>query len=260
MRNKEGSLYTTRTASCLERNPEGIEGYNEGYVFSPPNKAKVWQPKRFFDPVKDKIFVREGGGWTKPKAGQLEYVTLPEINTYMDVYNLVSLYGYQCAFEMIGFSLTSFGDDYPKYEVAYMEKGGTSYVDWLEKIAELDYKILVYLCTELHLKVTTSIYDRWISSGEGDNYSCEFRISPFLGFHIYACMPSMIGMMGLTPHIDPIKFDDTLWKIIGKYHPDYLDYKNRAKYDSLSVRGWIELMCGKEDADWLADNLSFKPI
>lgn len=267
MKNSNESLanekfYTTRISSCVERQHD-----LEGYIIKIKGYPDIFQRKRCFNPEKDKnVFVR-GEGWKTVKQNNIHPITVPKIETYSQVLELVEKYGYRCASEMVGFNLASYGDHYPISDIAKMQTFGASYVEYLERIASLDYKILQYFITELKCVVRNNSYDMWIEQGVEKEHQCSFRTNPFLGFHLETCF---FGMIPTRPQINPISLDENLWKVIKQFHPEYktddfdedveIYIKLKAKFDSISVKGWIEIMCGKEDAEWLSENLTFKGV
>lgn len=253
---KNKKYYTTRISSCENR-----QNCTEGYIISFPNQPKIFQNARFFKPEVDKVFVKGGKGWTKPKPNQIEKISFKKIETYQEILELVQKYGYRCASEMIGFQLSSYGDHYPISDIAKMETFGQPYIDWLEKIAEIDYLMLQYFQSELKLTIRNSTYDMWIDTEKGVG---TWRNNPFFGFHIETCI---FGTFPINPHINPVSWDETLWKVFCEVHPDYntVDFSDtkaaeaaHKKFDSVSCFGWTKIMCGEDNATWIKENLHFK--
>lgn len=255
-----GKFYTTRMSDCTTRQ---YEFDLEGYVISIKGYPNYFASKRVFDPNKEKKFFVRGKGWTNLKPNNITPVTVPVVTTYAQLLELVQKYGYRCACQMVGFDLESYGNHYPISDIAKMETFGAPYVEYLERIASIDGKILNYLCTVMKLKVKGFSYDMWLEQGENETYKCEFRTNPFLGFHLQTCL---FGMIPMRPNIDPVSWDSDFLKVVMQFHPEYVhDWEDTEKYselktkfDRVSCKGWIEVMCGKEDADWLSENLTFK--
>jgi hypothetical protein len=261
--NETKKFYTTRMSSAVTRQ---YEFDREGYLITPKNEPSQYHSKRVFNPDKDKKIFVKGRGWVKYTAKQIQEVSVPKIETYAQIMELANKYGYRAASEMIGFQLSSYGDRYPISDVAKFETFGQPYLDWLERIAEIDYKIMQYFKNELDVVVGGSAnYDMWLNQNEDnkDKFKCSFRTNPFLGFHVQTCL---FGMIPMTPNIDPISWDESLWKVILEFHPDYtydIDEplqinELHKKYDKVSCKGWIEIMCGKDDAEWVHKNLTLK--
>lgn len=254
-----GKFYTTRMADCTTRQHESNL---EGYVVSIKGYPNYFQSKRFFDPTKEKKFFFKGKGWVNISKVNFTPVIVPVVTTYQQLFELVQKYGYRCACQMVGFDLESYGNHYPISDIAKMKTFGSPYVEYLERIASMDYKIRNYLCNEMKLTVRGFSYDMWLEQGENDTFKCEFRTNPFLGFHLETCL---FGMIPMIPHINPVSWDAELLKVIMQFHPDYANdfgytekYSElKEKFDKISAKGWIEIMCGKEDAEWLSKNLTF---
>src|SRR3989344_9703443 len=105
---EQGKFYTTRMSSCIERQFDF-----EGYIISIKGQPKYFEPARCFNPEKEKKFFVYGKGWQKITPNNIEPVTVPKVETYTQVLELVKQYGYRCACQMVGFNLQSYGDHYP---------------------------------------------------------------------------------------------------------------------------------------------------
>ncbi len=256
MENKSGvnRFYTTRLSNCVNRQQPAMSYY----IITPKNSYPT--AVMYSEKIPKEVFVY-GKGWVKVKPSQVQTLTLNRVTTYYQLFELVKKYGYRCAAELVGFHFNSIGDRYPIAELAHMEmKHGERFVNYLERIAEIDYKILQYFTTVLGLSVKNSSYDMWITcKAKG----CLFRVNPFLGFKLSA---SFYGIP-ISPSIDVISFDAALWSVISQFHPEFqcdMSVESydavKHKYDSISLKGWIDIMCGADDADWLSKNLTLWEI
>jgi hypothetical protein len=223
----------------------------------------------YSEKLPSKVFVYEKG-WVRVKPSQIQTLSLNKITSYSELLAIVKKYGYRCAAELVGFNHGSISDRYPISELAHMDtEYGEHFVNYLERLAEIDFKILQYFNTVLDLSVFNSTYDMWIKSKTGE---CLFRVNPFLGFNLES---SFYGMLLRYPAINVVSFDNALWSVINKFHPEFkcnaitrscdpakisdavkLYETVKSKYDAVSVKGWVRVMCGDDDAEWLNNNLT----
>lgn len=128
------------------------------------------------------------------------------IKNYDDVYNLIQKYGYESVGKLLGFDTASFGDVRPFRELYYFEKLGDKYLNWLDRLAEIDGKMLEFFQSR-GMAVKGNNYDMWIL-GSG---IAMFRKNPFLGWNMES---AILGFPFEKPSLGVVRLHDTLYPIL----------------------------------------------
>lgn len=174
--------------------------YNNIFLFSDKNESYPVIAHNKEKP--SHIFIYGKGTVKAPKT--CIFVEKPsQIKNYEDIYKLVTIYGYKATALMLGFDVSSFGDQYPISAMANFTTHGEKYLKWLNIIAELDQKLLDYFLS-CGVSVKNNNYGMWLFR----NGNSLFRKNPFIGFNIETCL---FGIAQLRePSIDVFGLDNNL--------------------------------------------------
>lgn len=176
--------------------------------------------------------VHNGQKWIKPPKGG-ELVSLDKHpQAYEELLSLCLLYGSKVVGQLLGFDLNSFGDVYNFYFLAGFQQYGQKYVDYLNRIAEIDYNILKFI--ESHG-----------ISRHNDYYyvdkNCYLKAYPFVGQHL----ESAIFSIPVPPQIDVVRLHDGLEAMLNLCGINI----------DMSLYDMIKIVADEDSVGWLKNNL-----
>lgn len=180
--------------------------------------------------------IHNGQKWIKPpKDGELVELS-DRSQSYEKLLELVQKYDYKIVGQLLGWDLNSFGDVYNFYFLAGFQTYGQKYVDYLNKIAEIDFKIEQFL---LKNKVLFSNLSNYYCLNVNKDW---VKAYPFVGQNMECALYSI----PIPPSIDVIKLNDSLELIL-----------NLCGFDVSEMCLWdmIEKVADKESIEWLKNNI-----
>lgn len=189
-----------------------------------------------------------GKGWQKVGKAKISHIPAIEpwcIKTADDVFKLIEVHGFEATGLLMGFDEQSIGDRDPLRQLRMLDKYGKPMLEWLEKIAEIDAGIKQFFENKGVSFRAAETTDVWLNKGEGNNYDCMYRCSPFVGRHITCILHGILTLE--RPYIDVVRLDRD-WCATLRFAG--------IETEGMSMSEVLTLMVGSELSQWLHDNLS----